>query len=91
MTQSNEYIFLINIKRIIIGNNLIKYIKIYKIDILIYQLDYINEIKNLNKIKNIKTLLYFIFILILLTGYITTILLSKPYIMNLLSQNMLFN
>ena len=37
---------------------MIKYIKIYKIDILIYYLDYINEIKNLNKIKNIKTLFY---------------------------------
>lgn len=58
MTQDNEYIFPINIKRIITENNLIKYIKAYKIDILIYQLDYINEIKNLNEIKNIKTLFY---------------------------------
>ena len=58
MTQDNEYIFPINIKRIITENNLIKYIKAYKIDILIYQLDYINEIKYLNKIKNIKTLFY---------------------------------
>ena len=58
MTQDNEYIFPINIKRIITENNLIKYIKAYKIDILIYQLDYINEIKILNEIKNIKTLFY---------------------------------
>ena len=58
MIQDNEYIFPIKIKRIITENNLIKYIKSYKIDILIYQLDYINEIKYLNKIKNIKTLFY---------------------------------
>ena len=58
MIQDNEYIFPIKIKRIITENNLIKYIKAYKIDILIYQLDYINENKYLNKIKNIKTLFY---------------------------------
>ena len=58
MRQDNEYIFPKNIKRIITGNNLIKYIKGYKIDILIYQLDYINEIKYLNKINDMKILFY---------------------------------
>lgn len=58
MKQDNEYIFPNNITRIITKNNLIKLVKINKIDILIYQLDYINEIANLNNIKNIKVLYY---------------------------------
>ena len=58
MKQDNEYIFPNNIKRIIKNNNLIKLIKAYKIDIFIYQLDYINEISNLNSIKDIKVLFY---------------------------------
>lgn len=58
MKQDNEYIFPNNITRVITKNNLIKLVKIYKIDILIYQLDYINEIANLNNIKDIKVLYY---------------------------------
>lgn len=59
MRQDNEYIFPKSIRRIITkNNNLIKLIKQYKIDTLIYQLDYINEINYLNKKQEIKVLFY---------------------------------
>ena len=59
MKQDNEYIFPKTIRRIIIKNNdLIKLIKKYKIDLFIYQLDYINEIKYLNNKKDMKILFY---------------------------------
>ena len=50
--QNNEYIISKKIKRITIKKELIYYISKYKINILIYQLDYINEIKKINKQKN---------------------------------------
>ena len=55
--QNNEYI-VPHIKRIIIKNNLVHKILKYKIDILIYQLDNIDEIKQLNKKKFIKIIFY---------------------------------
>lgn len=56
--ENNEYIIPKNVKRIVIQDNLIKILKKYKINCLIYELDDINEIIILNKIKNIKILIY---------------------------------
>lgn len=56
--EENEYKIPENIKRIIINNNLIRMIIKNKIDILIYQLNYYDEINLLNKIKNIKVIFY---------------------------------
>ena len=59
MRQDNEYIYPKTIRRIITkNNNLIKLIKKNKIDVFIYQLDYINEINYLNKKQDIKVLFY---------------------------------
>ena len=59
MKQDNEYIFPKTLRRIITkNNNLIKLIKKNKIDIFIYQLDYINEIKYLNNKKDMKIIFY---------------------------------
>ena len=58
MKQDTEYFIPKNIKRVITNDNLVKYIKSYKIDILIYQLDYINEINYLNNMKNLKVIFY---------------------------------
>ena len=56
--EDDEYKIPQNIKRIIIKNNLIKLVRKNNIEVLIYQLDYINEIEALNKISNIKTIFY---------------------------------
>ena len=56
--EDNEYAFPVDIKRIIIKNNLIKAIKKNKIDILIYGLDEVKDILFLNKLKNIKVIFY---------------------------------
>jgi hypothetical protein len=56
--EDNEYLIPNNIKRIHITNNLIHEIKKFKIDILIYQLSFSNEIKLLNNLVNVKVLFY---------------------------------
>ena len=56
--QENEYIIPQFIPRIVIKNKIIKIIKKYKIDILIYQLSFDDEIKLLNNFKNIKVIFY---------------------------------
>ena len=56
--EDNEYIIPRNVKRIIFRHNLFKLIKQYKIEILIYQLDNIQEINKLNQLKNIKVIIY---------------------------------
>ena len=56
--KNNEYYIPEDIKRIEIKNNLIKILKKNKIDILIYELDYINEIKILNNLTKIKVIFY---------------------------------
>ena len=56
--EANEYKIPQNIQRIIIKNNIIKVIKKKRIDILIYQLSFYNEIKLLNNLKNIKVIFY---------------------------------
>ena len=56
--EDEEYIFPILIKRKTINNNLIRTIKKYRIQILIYELENIDEINLLNNIKNIKVIFY---------------------------------
>ena len=56
--QENEYLIPQFIPRIVIKNKIIKIIKKYKIDILIYQLSFDDEIKLLNNFKNIKVIFY---------------------------------
>lgn len=56
--EKNEYKIPDNVQRIVVNNNLIKLIIKYKLDILIYQLNNIKEIKALNKLKNINTVFY---------------------------------
>ena len=56
--QENEYHIPEDIKRLVIKNNMIKKLKKNRIDILIYQLDYINEINILNDLKKIKVIFY---------------------------------
>ena len=56
--EENEYHIPENIKRFVIKNNLKKILKKNRIDILIYQLDYINEINILNDLKTIKVIVY---------------------------------
>jgi hypothetical protein len=56
--QDNEYLIPQNIPRIIIKNKIIKIIKKKKIDILIYQLSFEDEIELLNNFKNIKIIFY---------------------------------
>ena len=56
--EENEYKIPDNIKRNYVNNNIIKIIKRNKIDVLIYQLNYYEEIKILNKLKNIKIIFY---------------------------------
>jgi len=55
--EKNEYAIDGNIKRIIVKNNLIEIIKKKKIDILLYQIYDYNQIYELIKIKNLKTIL----------------------------------
>ena len=56
--EENEYKIPQNIPRIIIRDNIIKIIKKKRIDILIYQLSFYDEIKLLNNLKNIKVIFY---------------------------------
>jgi hypothetical protein len=56
--EDNEYVFPVDIKRIIIKNDLIKAIKKNRIDILIYGLDEVKDILFLNKLSNIKVIFY---------------------------------
>ena len=56
--EDNEYLIPNNIKRVQVANNLIKEIKKNKIEILIYQLSFPNEIKILNNLSNIKIIFY---------------------------------
>jgi len=56
--EENEYLIPKNIKRIHITNNLINKIKKNKIDILIYQLSFSNEIRKLNNLNKVKILFY---------------------------------
>lgn len=56
--EENEYKIPQNIPRIIIRDNIIKIINKKRIDILIYQLSFYDEIKLLNNLKNIKVIFY---------------------------------
>ena len=56
--QENEYRIPSNIKRMTIKNNLIKILKKYKIDILIYELTNAQEIDILNRIDDLKVIFY---------------------------------
>ena len=56
--EDNEYFIPNNIKRIYVINNLVKELKINKIEILIYQLSFAHEIKLLNNLSNIKIIFY---------------------------------
>lgn len=56
--EDNEYRIPYNIKRETINNNLVRIIMKKKIDILIYQLNYYEEINILNKLKNINVIFY---------------------------------
>ena len=56
--EENEYKIPENIKRNCVKNNIIKIIKRNKIDILIYQLNYYEEISILNKLKNLNIIFY---------------------------------
>ena len=55
--EKNEFSIDRNIQRIIIKNNLIEVIKLKKIDILLYQTYNYRKIIELNKIKNLKTII----------------------------------
>ena len=56
--QENEYRIPSDIKRMTIKNNLIKILKKYKIDILIYELTNAHEIDILNRIDDLKVIFY---------------------------------
>jgi hypothetical protein len=56
--EKNEYKIPDNVQRTVVNNNLVKLTIKYKLDILIYQLNNIKEIKALNKLKNINTVFY---------------------------------
>ena len=56
--KEDEYIIPNDVKRYKIKNNLMKILKVNKIDILIYQLDNFNEIELLNNINDIKVIFY---------------------------------
>lgn len=56
--EENEYKIPENIKRDFVKKNIIKIIKRNKIDVLIYQLNYYEEIRILNKLRNIKIIFY---------------------------------
>ena len=58
LREEDEYKIPENIKRILIKNNLINKIRKNKIDILIYQLSFHNEIKLLNDADYVKTIFY---------------------------------
>ena len=56
--EKNEYIIPKNIKRKVIKNNLIKFLKKYKINCLIYKLDDVKEITFLTHIKKVKVIFF---------------------------------
>ena len=56
--KENEYIIPNDIKRCKIKNNLMKILRLNKIDILIYQLDNFKEIELLNNLNDIKVIVY---------------------------------
>lgn len=56
--EDNEYIIPDNVKRIQVKYSLIRDIKKNKIDILIYQLDYINEIEEIINNQDLKIIFY---------------------------------
>lgn len=56
--ETNEYFIPKKLKRIVIKNNLLKFIKKNKINVLIYELSNENEIILLNKLKNIKVIYF---------------------------------
>ena len=56
--EDNEYYVPEDIKRFVIKNDLIKILRRNKIDILIYELYYINEIEILNNLNKIKVIFY---------------------------------
>ena len=56
--EDNEYLIPQNIPRVTIKRNIIKIIKKKKIDIIIYELSFYDEIKLLNHLNNIKIIFY---------------------------------
>ena len=56
--ENNEYYIPEDIKRFVVKNDLVKILRKNKIDILIYELDYINEIEILNNLHKIKVIFY---------------------------------
>ena len=56
--ENNEYYIPEDIKRFVVKNDLVKILRKNKIDILIYELDYINEIEILNNLNKIKVIFY---------------------------------
>ena len=58
LKEENEYIVPEKIKRILVNDNLINEIKKNRIDILIYQLSFQDEIKMLNNLNFIKVIFY---------------------------------
>lgn len=56
--QKFEFIIPNDTTRVLVKNDFAKNIKKYKIDIFIYQLSYIREIKQLNRLKNTKVIFY---------------------------------
>ena len=56
--KENEYIIPNDIKRYEIKNNLMRLLKLNRIDILIYQLDNFKEIELLNGIRDVKVIIY---------------------------------
>ena len=56
--HNNEFKLSNNTKRIIINNNLFEIIENIKIEILIYELTNVSEIKKLNNLKNLKVIYY---------------------------------
>lgn len=56
--EDNEYIIPKDIPRVVINKNIIKIVKKTRIDILIYQLSFYDEIQLLNNLKNIKVIFY---------------------------------
>ena len=56
--ENNEYLIPNEIRRLVINKNIIKIVKKTKIDILIYQLSFYDEIQLLNNLKDIKVIFY---------------------------------
>ena len=80
--EKNEYNIPLNIKRKVLTKNIVRNIQKDKINILIYQLSYIEEIEKLNNIKNIKIIYYLhsSFLFWVYSNYSTFKSLYKEYI-----------